>query len=1211
MIEVKAFKGKLNRDESFYALPPEDYVDALNITHDAVVESNDTIISNVVANRLVENPYLTKKYSENTSGYNFVAIVTGNGNGTQTVTVTFDELPDPPVTALTISYFNGTTWVNNTGGITSPQSITIPAGDYQYRVELEPNIATYDLVSDNTVGGNKTIGAFANTLRNTIVFMNWNENGYSGVYEYNSTTRTIVPIFENLIDSGNVDVLGFTENEKISSINIFNRNEGDLLFFIDSLDRPTFMSIDRMKAKQYVPVTRSIIDAAKNAPLIPPAIVYGDDTTKRVNYLRNRFFRFQYRYVYDDFFKSTYSPISEVLVPVGILDINTNDNPEKNNIITLSVFSGEKNVIAIEIAMSYSEKSNLWVNFSTVTTINKSDSSISDNTFFSYIFTNDSTYPTIDPAESDLLFDWLPQKAKCQELLNGNVLGYGAITEGYDKQTFDNITVQVDSYIVNAPTSGSLTQVTTIRDTAPFDYFASTTFEGIPAVGTTIEMTVKRRSDNTYVRGSFYTTVLGDTNASAMVATVGSFGTYNVFDSFAYDGTKTVNYEFSRTDYFDDIVININAPSSALASNSIPTWKWSTERNIGIAYFDKKGVTNGILYNTKVTFPAYADNISNQVSLPQINVFIYDRPPLWAHSYQFLFTKENTYAIYWATSSVDTSETNYIYFEVTGFVVNAERFPTTANVLTYTFQDGDRLRLIKPLSQPTYYSDDFDTEILGYLDSPVINGVAQTGKRYLKINKSTVFNISYTQNNYEIEIYRPQQPIANDANQTYYEAGLQFDILNPETSVRVHAGQITDQSADLVTPASFQFRNGDWYFRPRSIALSNSGTATFNVMDRNIVDVYISGVNSIDGRPNLIELNARNAFYGATVRHGQAYQPNTNINGLNRFYPQDFLDVDYSYGDIVRLKTRDRFIRCFQTLKIGSIPLFNKIGKSLTGDEVVIQTNTLLNPIQYYVGDWGIGTAACSLASFNFADYFCDNIKGAICRVSNNGVEPISIVYKMNSWATNELPSRKSPYFIYGCFEQRQNNYVVAIEATLTSEAKTLTWDEEANRFDSFVSFHPEMMCQLGVLFVTFKDGQLWTHDNEPFYNNFYGTQYNQSITGIFNKNVLQKKTFLSVTEVTSKIWYCPEIETTINSYGATKQQSGLIEEDFAELEGDFNASFLRDINSQGSLINGDTLKGNWMKIKFEAENQQPPLNNIVTLSLISVYSIDSPLTIK
>jgi len=1119
MVEIKTLDGKLNRDDSIYRLQKGDYVDAVNITHDAIEGSQDSIISNVLANREVANSLL-------------------------------------------------------------------PSGQ------------------------NVTIGAYANVLRNTVIFFNWNENDFHGVYEYDNDTRIISKVFLNLVDSA-TDILGFTQSGKISSVNVFNRDEGDLLFFIDSIDRPTFMPIERMKADEYNPVTRDIIDAAKNVPLVPPAIVYGNDTTRRVNYLRNRFFRFSYRFVYDDFFKSTYSPISEVLVPVGILDINTSDNPTQNNIITLSLFSGEQNVTAIEVAMSYAEKTVTWSDFQTVTTLNKSNLSISDNTFFSYIFNNDSTYPNTDPRESVLLYDFLPRKAKCQELINGNILGYGAITEGYDKDTFDNTIVTVDSYIVDAPTSGSLTQVTNIQDTAPFDYLATTTFEGIPAVGTIIEITVRRRSDNTYVRGSLYTTVLGDTNASAMNGTVGSFGTYNIFDSISYSGTKTVNYQFSRSDYFADIVINITAPSSGLTANPISSWKWSTERNIATAYFDEKGRTNGVLYNAKVTFPAYADNITNQVFLPQINVSIYDRPPIWAYSYQFLFTKENTYSLYWVTDSVNTSETNYIYFEVTNFITNAEKFPTTTSVLSYTFQDGDRLRLIKPISATTYFADTLDTQILGYLDSPTINGTTQTGKRYLKINKTTVFNISYSATNYEIEIYRPQQQAANEENKTYYECGLQFDILNPETTDRVHAGQITDQSINLVTPATFQFRKGDWYFRPRSVVLAGGGSATFNVMDRNVVDAYISGVNSIDGRPNIIDLNAREAYYGATIRNGQAYQPNTNVNGLNRFFPDDLIDLDFSYGSVRAMVTRDRFVRTFQENKIGMLPVYSQINKTSDGTAINVVTDKLLNPIQYYVGDWGIGTAPESLASFNFADYFCDNIRGAICRVSNDGVKPISILFKINSWANYELPLRKNSYKIYGAFEQRQNNYVIALEATNVSAAQTLTFDEERNSFDSFISAHPEMMVNLGVLFIMFKDGVLWTHDDDGKYNNFFGVQYDSSITPVFNQAEIQKKTFIAISELSSQAWDCPEIETNSNVGGTTKQLSELNESDFVEKEGDYHASFLRASNSPGGLIEGDTLKGNLIKIKFRAVNQDPPNNGLIVLNLVSLSSIDSALTNK
>lgn len=176
------------------------------------------------------------------------------------------------------------------------------------------------------------------------------------------------------------------------------------------------------------------------------------------------------------------------------------------------------------------------------------------------------------------------------------------------------------------------------------------------------------------------------------------------------------------------------------------------------------------------------------------------------------------------------------------------------------------------------------------------------------------------------------------------------------------------------------------------------------------------------------------------------------------------------------------------------------------------------------------------------------------------------------------------------------------------SPAQTLIFDEENNRFESFVSYHPEMMVTLGTTLCSFKDGVLWTHDDEPYYNNFYGLQYDSSITGIFNKNQLYKKTFESMEQIASQVWDCPEIITASNSYGTTKQQSNLVVDDFDELESNFNTAFLCDTNSIGGLIDGDTLKGNLCTIKFRAIIPDSPNNNLVSLSSITVNSIDSPL---
>lgn len=174
------------------------------------------------------------------------------------------------------------------------------------------------------------------------------------------------------------------------------------------------------------------------------------------------------------------------------------------------------------------------------------------------------------------------------------------------------------------------------------------------------------------------------------------------------------------------------------------------------------------------------------------------------------------------------------------------------------------------------------------------------------------------------------------------------------------------------------------------------------------------------------------------------------------------------------------------------------------------------------------------------------------------------------------------------------------------SPAQTLTFSEGSNSFESFLSYHPEMMCTLGNLLITYQDGQLYTHDG-TVYNNFYGVQYDSSARFVFNDFGMQKKTFKAVEEIASVIWKCPEIETSLMSYGTTPQQSALDVSDFEELEGTFCASLFGDSNSDGGLINGDSLKGLYMSINFQAVSP----TELTNLALVSVRTLDSALNIK
>ena len=93
--------------------------------------------------------------------------------------------------------------------------------------------------------------------------------------------------------------------------------------------------------------------------------------------------------------------------------------------------------------------------------------------------------------------------------------------------------------------------------------------------------------------------------------------------------------------------------------------------------------------------------------------------------------------------------------------------------------------------------------------------------------------------------------------------------------------------------------------------------------------------------------------------------------------------------------------------------------------------------------------------------------------------------------------------------------------------------------------------------------------------------------------------------ETGNAIWACPVIYTQMNTGGVTTQQtSSLLEADFSTLEAEYQASFLKDSTSPGGLIEGDSLKGGYIVIKFEKTSA----NSFVYLNSATTKYINSPL---
>lgn len=409
-----------------------------------------------------------------------------------------------------------------------------------------------------------------------------------------------------------------------------------------------------------------------------------------------------------------------------------------------------------------------------------------------------------------------------------------------------------------------------------------------------------------------------------------------------------------------------------------------------------------------------------------------------------------------------------------------------------------------------------------------------------------------------------------------------------------------------------------WQVNYTDFKLDIVGVATIKLIEKTWNDYYPIVTNS-DSRPTVIDKDAKRSYMPTLVRWGLAYEQNTNINQTNRFKAINFDEIDRSKGDIQRFKARERTLRVFQNRGVGQYGVYARYIQNNSGDGQLVTTNNVItaNNIQYYQGDYGLGNMPTSLVSASNKDYFVDPVRGYQIRLSNDGMTAISELYKGQFYIRNLLVKYNKQYVtptgsnakILGYYDFFEEQYVCHLQGGVAGAEilppYTFAFNEKNNGYSSFFDFHPELSLCAEEITYSFKDGELWVHDNANGYCNFYTVQATPDITTVFNQSLIQKKTWVSIAEVANSIWICPMVYTNVNSYGSQRQETNLIEADFAVLEGNQHASLLKDVNSIGGIANGDSMKGNWVAVKFQGLNP----NNFVFLSEISMKYIISNLT--
>ena len=227
------------------------------------------------------------------------------------------------------------------------------------------------------------------------------------------------------------------------------------------------------------------------------------------------------------------------------------------------------------------------------------------------------------------------------------------------------------------------------------------------------------------------------------------------------------------------------------------------------------------------------------------------------------------------------------------------------------------------------------------------------------------------------------------------------------------------------------------------------------------------------------------------------YNSKSNVNRTNEFISAEKItkDVNPTYGSIQKLYTRDSDLIVFCEDKVLKI-LANKDALfNADGNPQLIANNNVLGQVMPFAGNYGISKDPESFATESFRTYFTDRQRGAVLRLSRDGLTPISS-YGMTDYFKDNL---KDADELLGSYDARNNEYNISIKnENIKSKGVTVSFDESVNGWSSFKSFVPDFALSSSNVYYSFEHAYLFQHDLGK-YNNFYNKQYFSSINVLLN----------------------------------------------------------------------------------------------------------------
>ena len=314
------------------------------------------------------------------------------------------------------------------------------------------------------------------------------------------------------------------------------------------------------------------------------------------------------------------------------------------------------------------------------------------------------------------------------------------------------------------------------------------------------------------------------------------------------------------------------------------------------------------------------------------------------------------------------------------------------------------------------------------------------------------------------------------------------------------------------TPETYNIVDGQYEFTDHIL------TKTFNCIcfgngaeSYQIRDSFNGKELAIDFCPTAVsEDGYRQVRRFKDITYSGIYNSNTNVNQLNSFNLSlaNFKeDMESIYGPIYKMRGKDTNLEVCQEDRdslvfYGKDMLFNADGTTNLS-----RIEEILGQQKVYDGEYGISTHADSYDYYENTSYHTDFKRGVVVKKGGNGLFEISSLgmrtYFKKLFRDNTINE------IIGRYDQFYDYYLLNIKYTdKNNVSRYVTWSfsDKVNGWLTRLTFNPEDMCRVNSQFISFKNGEIWLHNQDTLFNTFYGVETDTTFKFNFSQEPSARK---------------------------------------------------------------------------------------------------------